>query len=81
MIADITASQKLKKIQTKMTTSPKKVVILGLGYSGAAVAKFLEKFPKEVELTIVSPREFLLHKISASSCNNQNIVAQSLSVA
>ena len=59
-------SQKVQiTIQTKMTTTPKKVVILGLGYSGAAVAKFLEKFPKEVELTIVSPREFLLHKIAA----------------
>ena len=46
--------------------SKKKVIVIGCGYAGSAVASVLDKYPKEIDLTIVTKRDnFLLNKFSA----------------
>ena len=46
------------------SASPKKVVVLGAGYAGASVAAKLDRM-KEIDVTLVTPRDFILHKIGS----------------
>jgi NADH dehydrogenase FAD-containing subunit len=52
----------------KMSSGKKQVVIIGAGYGGATLARALDKQGgknAKFEVKIISPRDFLLHKISS----------------